>query len=521
MRTMPSLLEEIPEVLTRTCVGRPPYRTNPNITPFPHQLEQWPQIRDLEKAAMFWRVGTGKTYFDLNDSVRAYCRGEIDAVVVLAPNGVHSDTWVADQIPRHVMVPYTALAYTSKSKATVGQWRALESLAEAPGLRILTTYYEAIASASGWNFVKDFLARAGRVKMTLDESHRIMAPGGRAAIRLANFAAQTVRRRILTATPTGNGLENLYSQFRFLGRDILDVSTFAEYKGMFCVETAIPGTDFKKITGYRNVKYLNKRLAPWVFVAKKPEGLPPQHWVNHFVGMSDEQWTAYGELKELYQTELRNGHWVEAELSIVRMRRLQQIVAGHLSYEDENGKVARHQLDCPRLADTLDVIRGAPDKVIVWAEEHFEIVRLGQVLKEAGIGHELFYGMVRGQARTDAKTRFNQDPDCKVLVANSATGGTGYQLTGDVAPVGDAIFYSHNWSRIIREQCEGRNHRPGAWAERVIYHDMLTRGTVDMTIRARVKKKGDVAELVSDPRGFAALLDEDLDYEPGLWSLTP
>ena len=78
----------------------------------------------------------------------------------------------------------------------------------------------------------------------------------------------------------------------------------------------------------------------------------------------------------------------------------------------------------------------------------------------------------------------------------------------------DAVFYSHNWSRILREQAEGRNHRPGAWGDRVTYHDLIAHGTIDVKILARRRAKDDIATLIADPQGFAAMLDPDLEYEP-------
>lgn len=490
---------------------------------FPHQAENWEPLREKPEHALFWATASGKTYFDLMCSVWSYCAEKIDAVLVIAPNGVHKDTWVGQQIPRHVRIPYTAMFYESKSSCTADQWRELNDLPNRPGLLILTMYFEALASKSGYEFARAFCQRfKGRIKITVDESHRLRTAGSLASTRLAALRDLSVQRRIMTATPTGNGLEDLYGQFRFLGPHILDVSTKAEYIGMYVNQVKLEGTDFYKIIGYKNVRYLNKRLAPYVSVAKKPAGLPPQFWVDAHTVMSAEQDKAYWELVYDYQTELRNGRWVEADLSIVRMKRLQQIVAGHITVPDpDNPRRVREilELACPRVEDTLDRVKGAPGKSIIWAEEHFEIERLGRAAKAAGIEYELLYGKVkRGDARTDAMARFTDDPLCTLLIANGATGGEGYQVVGGATPdvaVGDSIFYSHTWSRITRTQCEGRPHRPGTAAERCVYQDILCKGTIDDRIRRRVKYKDDVATMVEDPAGVAALLDPDLDYEEG------
>lgn len=498
---------------------RPPHqpRTDPY---FSHQLEFQQPIRDLNTAAMFWKTGTGKTRTDLEDTSWQYSNDRIDAAIVVAPAEVNRRTWIEQQGPRWLTIPGARLVeFKSRSTATTSEWRALHDIMAFPGFKLVAMYYEALSSASGWEYFLSFMKNAGRVKLTLDESHRIMTAGGLASRRLRQNRDLAVMRRIMTATPTGNGLEDLYNQYAFLDPDIIGCATLAEYKGMFVHEVKLPGTHFKKITGYKNVKYLNKRIAPVTFVAKKPEGLPKQHYVTRPTTLSEEQWRHYREMSREYQTQLRSGHWVDGELSIVRLKRLQQIVAGHLpipSPEDERKNRQVVPLDCPRILDTLDVVKGCPEKVILWAQERYEIERLYHALLEAEIGAVMYYGGIKkGAARDRNIDQFEEDPAIKVLVANDAVGGTGLTIVGKVAPVTDQIFYSHTWSRLLREQCEGRNHREDIKAfgvEQCTYHDIIAYGTTDIRIRRRVQIKNDIAALVEDPTEIAKLLDEDLDY---------
>lgn len=500
--------------------NRPPFQPRTDVPYFPHQENFQPQILRLPAAALFWKTGTGKTRSDIEDSLQLYSQNQIDAVLVIAPAEVHRRTWVEQQGPRWGVYPGARfLDYKSKSSATASEWKELHAILQYPGFKLISMYFEAVASESGFEYFKTVLENCGRVKVTVDESHRIMHAGAVCAKRLRQNRQKMAYRRIMTATPTGNGLEDLYSQYAFLDPQILDCSTFAEYKAMFVHEVKLPGTQFKKITGYKNVKYLNKRIAPYTFVAKKPEGMPKQLWTTVPTTLSDEQWKHYREMKHDYQTQLRSGHWVDAELTIVRLKRLQQIVAGHLpipSDTDERKVRAILPLDCPRVADTIEVVRGCPEKVIVWAQEHYEIERLTTALRLAGIGSVMYYGRVKKGVERDANLdQFETDPNTKVLVANDAVGGTGLTIVGKCAPVMDQIFYSHTWSRLLREQCEGRNHREDIKSfgvDQCTYHDMLAYGTTDIRIRARVKQKDDVAKLVEDPTEVAKLLDDDLDY---------
>lgn len=515
---------------------RPLFSPDLSVPYFSHQKEQDPQIRELQSAARFWRTGTGKTRSDVEDTAYQFCNDKIDQALVIAPTEVHRRTWVANQIPRWLNVPGARIVeYVAPSNASAAETRflaqALKDVFE--NLTVLVMYYEAFGSKSGQMYAEAFMERA-RTKITLDESHRIMTAGSVTSTKIRGLAWRKTKGglirhpnytagRIQTATPTANALSDLYPQFAFLDKEIIGVATKAEFEGMFVHKVKIPGTHFFRVAGHRNVTYLNKRIAPYVFVAKEPEGMPKQRWLPpHPVPMSDEQWKAYRELKKDYQTQLRNGTWVDAELTIVRLKRLQQIVAGHLPLPDPSNEkkvLQRIPLDCPRVEYTLDVVKGCPQKVILWAQEHYEIERLYRALQEAGVSSLMYYGKIKkGDPRDKVIDQFEEDPTVKVLVANDQIGGTGLTIVGRAAPVLDQVFYSHTWSRITRIQCEGRNKRmdlhavAGGEAE-CTYHDMIAFGTTDVRIMQRRNEKDDIAQMVADPREVAKLLDDDLDYQ--------
>lgn len=499
---------------------RPAFDPDLSVPHFSHQQEQDPQIRVLSSAARIWATGTGKTRSDIEDTAWLYSQNLIDAAMVIAPAEVHRRTWVNNQLPRWLRIPGARfLDYKAKSSCKKGEYEELESLVEHDGLKIIVMYYEALSSKSGYDFALRFLKRSGLCKITLDESHRIMSPSALVSIRARKLRGESVIRRIQTATPTAQGLQDLYTQYAFLDPEILGVATNAEFQGMFLHKVKIEHTHFFKTVGYRNVKYLNKRIAPVTFIAKDPPGMPKQHRNEVPTSLSEEQWKAYREMKQDYQTQLRTGHWVDGELSIVRLKRLQQIVAGHLPVPDPNNERKTREiipLDCPRIRDTLDVVRGCPYKVILWAQEHYEIERLFTELKLAGVGSVMYYGNIKkGVARDRNIEQFEEDPNCKVLVANDAIGGTGLTIVGRVRgmPVKNQVFYSHTWSRILRIQCEGRNKRMENEADNIFYTDMIAYGTTDIRIRNRRNEKDDIAKLVADPHEIAKLLDDDLDYK--------
>ena len=500
---------------------RPAFIPRPGYPYFKHQEEQDPLIRVSENAFRKWATGTGKTRSAYEDMAWNYANDLIDAAIVVAPVDVHERIWYTKQ-QHWLALPAgcaRVLPYKAKSRCTSSEWKELLDFVNYDGFKVLVTYYEAISSASGYDYVKGFIEDTGRVMWTNDESHRIMTPGSNASVRMAKIRHKLTKRRNQTATPTANGLEDLYAQFRFLDPEILQCSTNAEFRGMFVSEVPIPNTHQKRVIGYRNVIWLNKRIAPYVHVAMEHPDLAKLRREPNEVptSMSEEQWRHYKEMKTDYQTQLRNGVWVDAELSIVRLKRLQQIVAGHLPIPDpENERKTREvlPLDCPRIQTAIDTVAGCPKKVIVWAQEHYEIERLYREFNAAGIRSLMYYGKIKkGVQRNDILDQFEEDEAIKCLVANDAVGGTGLEIPGKVQPVQDMVYYSHTWSRLLRVQCDGRALRPGTTAEYMQCHDIVAPRTTDTRILARRQRKDDIAMLIDNPAEIAALLDDSIDYE--------
>src|SRR4051794_31620 len=107
-------------------MSRPAFQPRTDVPLFPHQITFQPQIRELDKAAMFWKTGTGKTRSDLEDTAWQYASDKIDAAVVIAPAEVHRRTWIEQQGPRWLTIPDARLlAFKSKSSCTNGEWKEL------------------------------------------------------------------------------------------------------------------------------------------------------------------------------------------------------------------------------------------------------------------------------------------------------------------------------------------------------------------------------------------------------------
>ena len=86
--------------------------------PYKHQENIFNKIKDMPNYALLMEQGTGKTKVIIDNFSYLYKKGNIDAVLVVAPNGVHRN-WINDEVPKHMPedIKYKSMFWdNSKSK---------------------------------------------------------------------------------------------------------------------------------------------------------------------------------------------------------------------------------------------------------------------------------------------------------------------------------------------------------------------------------------------------------------------
>ena len=181
---------------------------------YPHQEREWLADRDRKWHAITWEQGTGKTYLTLLVAQWLYHAGKIDAVLVVAPSGVHHN-WVSDEVPESVpgglMQP---LAYTTQRAGTKWHQKAVADL-PATSFPLFAISYDAINTAKGFAAAQEFLERR-RCLMVLDEAHYISNLKSKRTARLMGMAPMAPYRRVLTGTPMPDNPLNEYALFEWL-----------------------------------------------------------------------------------------------------------------------------------------------------------------------------------------------------------------------------------------------------------------------------------------------------------------
>lgn len=140
--------------------------------------------------------------------------------------------------------------------------------------------------------------------------------------------------------------------------------------------------------------------------------------------------------------------------------------------------------DNPRIQCLLKVI--TDEKTIIFCKYTHEIESIIEVLKEK-YGEEScvgFYGDINQKQRQKNLYTFEDNDNCKYLVANKGCAGYGLNLQF----CHNLIYYSNDWTLGTRLQSEDRLHRIGQEQD-VNIIDIVAWGTLDERILRCLRKK--------------------------------
>ncbi|QGH72167.1 MAG: chromatin remodeling complex ATPase like protein [Caudovirales sp. ctOwN3] len=488
--------------------------------PLAHQMDAFAVSKDKKAFALLCEQGTGKSKMAIDKTAYLYGRGQVDAFLIIAPNGVHRN-WILNEIPKH-MPDYTQSVcawYASSMK--VGERKAFEKLYE-PGhfLRVLAINIEAVSTEKGRKVIEKFL-RTFNVHMLVDESSKIKHYSTQRTKHLIKLGKLAKFKTISTGTPVTQSPLDIFSQFLFLDEHILHTSSFYAFKARYAElldESSPILRHIKQRTGgrhtpqivatdkqgrplYKNLDELQRFIEPYSFRVLKKDclDLPEKIYVRRYFDLEAEQKKLYKDIKENLRIEFSDGNF-EAMNKLTAVLRLQQVACGLTPVSDEKSAIMapifQNPEDNPRIKVLLDIIEELQGKAIIWARFKKDIEQIAKVLEKEYPGSTvLYYGEVDSDTRSEGVKRFQEDPAVRFFIGTQAAGGTGLTLT----EASSVIYYSNSFSLEDRLQSEDRAHRIGQ-KNNVTYYDIEAVDSVDNRIITALRMKKDVASMITkDP----------------------
>jgi SNF2 family DNA or RNA helicase len=462
-----------------------------------HQLAALQSARLRPLFAYFMEQGTGKTRVVLDEVETLHGQGQIQALVVVALNGVHLN-WGRIEIPKHLSTEPEVLTWTGK-RTKAFQQEAAALLQPGPQLKVLLVNVEAFSQRTNeaLKLVAQVLARF-RCMFVVDESSTIKSPSATRTKVLCKIAEPAAFRRILTGTPVTQGPLDLYAQFRFLAPGLLGFSTYTAFKAHYSEwreERTRDGKKYPVLVRYRNLEELKRKVAANSFEVMKRDclDLPDKEYVTRFVQPTDTQRILYENVKRHILSELADGT-LTVRHAFTKLTRLLQITGGHVQLDNMPDPRPVGERN-PKIEALLQLVEQLPQeaKVIVWARFRAE---LHQIVAELGPRNcACYWGDVEGELRATGVDRFQTDPAARFFVGSPRAAGFGLTLTA----ASHVVYFSNDFSLEARLQSEDRAHRIGQ-VNKVTYHDLVMTDTIDEKVLKVLRDKKDLADFFKQDR---------------------
>lgn len=469
--------------------------------------------------------GTGKTWLDIHDGEFQFGRGKIDAWLVVAPNGVHTN-WTRIELPTHMSAPHLAMAW--RTGMGVREMKVLENILKPQGdkLRILAMSYDAVNTPKGFAFAKKFLESARiAAKMSCDESQKIKTHDSKRTLKVLQLSAFPLVRRILSGTPITLNPGDAFSQLQFLKDGLAGTDNyrafFSEYAQLLDAKNPTTESDWQyrkaieknprmafalrvatdDITGrpiYKNLDKLAAIIQKHAYRVLKKDclDLPPKVYTTRHYELGAKQMAAYRLMEDELRILLESGDLLPVH-RLAALVKLQQITSGFVMIPGRETPMFVAD-DNPRLELLKEVLEDIEGKVIIWARFKEELAIIAQYLRQAYGPNSVveYHGSIKHAQRAENVDIF-QKGEARFFLGNAQAGGTGLTLTAAET----TVYYSNSYNNGDRMQSEDRNHRKGT-VNKVLYIDLACSGTVDETVARSLQVKSDIARAILDERNL-------------------
>lgn len=484
--------------------------------PYAHQAREF-ELHGLDSSrALLWQMRCGKTKLIIDSACALYKEGLIDAVLIFAPNGVHSN-WIVRELPIHAWdtLKHSALDWrtsvasgSSKDKAAHKEWwgKAHSAVKCKDALTWMAFNSESMTRPDVRKLIEKLVAKK-RTMIVFDESHNYRTPGSARTKMARSIAKKCPYRRILTGTVITNSPLHAYSQYELLEPGALGFKTFGQFKNYFAdyvLHNNSRGHKYPVLKCYKNLDELKNKMAPFSSVVLREDctDMPNLVLRTRNIELTEKQQEIYEKLRKRMLLEIE-GREVQLNEASSSLNKMQQVGSGFII--DEDGKTIIIPGKNPRLEALAEEVAFAPGKVIIWCQFRRDMDLVEERLKKEGFNVVSYHGRTKEADRAKVRELFapGADNDIKALVGHPQSAGQGLNLSA----ASTIIWYSHTFDAILRGQADERATAIGGKNIQVIN---IQAPGVDKYILENVANKVGIAEAIAGTGLKAAL--ESIKY---------
>ena len=496
------------------------------VTPFEHQKIGFGIGMSSNATSLLMEMGCGKTLTEVAIVGQRYLNNEIDRCIIIAPLSVLG-VWKKEfENMSTIQTNIGIVRGTPKQKASVLDLDNLSS----DKLNIIIVSYDSISPRKKKNIIdgKEVITYHGGVYdnlmnwigdhgdttiMVLDESQRIKNFKSNRADSIHKLGEICKYKNILTGTPVTQNPLDVFSQYKFLNRDIYG-DNYYRFRNKYAMMGGYKG---KEIIGYKNIDELKEKAHSIGYRVTKNDALdlPEITDVNVYCELKESK-KIYNKVRDEIINEIFSKTDEDKNkmfIAITKLLRLSQITGGFLpnNYSlngndvvdiDHTKKTSEATLIGREKLNVLkEIIEDFPvdKKLVIFCRFIPEIKEIKNMITDLGRTVKTLTGSVKSSDRDGIINSFQNDVDPNVLIIQIQTGGLGITLT----KADTAIFYSYDYSFANYEQAKARIHRIGQ-DNKCTYIHIIAEDTIDVNVMASLKTKKSIADYIVD-------LDDDID----------
>ncbi|WP_444707342.1 SNF2-related protein [Megasphaera elsdenii] len=447
----------------------------------PHDYQKYAieYIKSHPITALFLDMGLGKTVTTLT-AIRdlMYDTFEVRRVLVVAPLRVARDTWPEEIRKWDHLKDLTC----SVVVGTVAERRrALQKEAD-----IYIVNRENLA----WLYQN---SRLDFDMVVLDELSSFKNAKSKRFKAMKAMRPEVKRIVGLTGTPSGNGLMDLWAEFRLLDMGERLGKYISQYRSLYFKPDKRNGMvvfSYKPLPGAEEAIY--HQIADITVSMKATDYLemPELVSVAKEVTLSEKEKKRYDELKKSLVLELPGGEVTAANAASLTMK-LSQMANGAI-YTDEKSVVSIHDRKLDALEDLVESANGRPVLVAYWFKHDKDRIQKRMQARELK------------EPQDFADWNAGKIPVALIHPA-SAGHGLNLQQGGSIL-----IWFGLTWSLELYQQTNARLWRQGQQSHTVIVQHIIAKGTIDERIlKVLEHKDGTQAALIDAVKADLGMTDSE------------
>jgi len=418
------------------------YQWTGRFKPFAHQKETSDFLARRRRAFCFNEQGTGKTASVIWAADYLMKQGKVNRVLVICPLSIMKSAWQQDLF-KFAMHRSCSVAH--------GDAKQRKKIINA-GSQFVIINFDGVA------IVRDDIIKGGFDLIVVDEANAYKNPQTNRWKVLREVAEKTKGIWMLTGTPAAQSPLDAYGLAK-----LINPNNTPKYYGQFRDQVMMRVSQFKWIPRPGAQDVVHQVLQPAIrFEKDQCLDLPEVTYVEREAPLTAQQLKYYKKLKSQMLVEAA-GEEISVVNAAAKLNKLLQISGGAV-YAD-TGEVVEFDTT-NRLNAVLEVIEEASHKVLVFVPFTHTIERLKTAFDKHGITSEIINGAVSVNKRANIITRFQEQPEPRVLIIQPQAASHGLTLTA----ANTIIWYAPVTSVETYLQANARIDRPGQKNAMTIVH---------------------------------------------------